>query len=71
MKKNIFKLETLTCPSCVRRIEVALSKTKGVLNVEVMFNSSKAIVSYDENIINSSDISSIIENLGFEVIKVL
>lgn len=71
MRKNIFKLDTLTCPSCVRRIEVALSKTTGVENVEVLFNSSKAIVSYNEEQINNSEISLVIENLGFKVLKTL
>lgn len=71
MKKNIFKLDTLTCPSCVRKIEIALSKTTGVNEVEVMFNSSRAVVGYDEEVISKDAIIQVIQNLGFDVLKVL
>ncbi len=71
MKKNIFKLDTLTCPSCVRKIEIALSKTTGVNEVEVMFNSSRAVVGYDEEVISKDAIVEVIQNLGFDVLKVL
>ncbi|MCF6466004.1 heavy-metal-associated domain-containing protein [Clostridium sp. Cult2] len=63
-----YKLETLTCPSCMAKIEGALKKTKGVKRVEVMFNSSKAKVDFDESIVESEDIKLVIEGLGYKVL---
>ncbi|WP_315305495.1 cation transporter, partial [Enterococcus devriesei] len=41
MKKMIIQLGTLTCPSCMQKIENAVSQQKGVGNVKVLFNASK------------------------------
>lgn len=70
MTTKTFKLETLTCPSCSAKIEGALKKTEGISEVEVLFNSSKAKVTFDETIIETEDISDIIERLGYKVLKV-
>ncbi len=48
MKKTVIQLETLTCPSCVRRIEGTLGKLNGVEFAQVKFNASKVEVTYDE-----------------------
>ncbi|NWN95638.1 MAG: heavy-metal-associated domain-containing protein, partial [Bacillus sp. (in: Bacteria)] len=48
MKKAVMQLETLTCPSCMKKIEGALDKVEGVENVKVLFNASKAKVDFDE-----------------------
>ena len=39
-----FQLETLTCPSCIAKIEGALNKQSGVEEAKVLFNSSKVKV---------------------------
>lgn len=71
MKTNILKIGNLSCPTCVRRIENALSKTKGVNKTEVLFNSGKVIVTFDESIIDIQTISKTIQNIGYEVVKVM
>ena len=48
MSKSILQLETLSCPSCVAKIEAALNRIDGVEQVKVGFNSSKVTVSYDD-----------------------
>ena len=68
MQKVIFQLETLTCPSCMAKIQTALQKTKGVSEAEVLFNSSRARVTFDEEQISSKDLIAVIEKLGFKVI---
>ncbi|HFL3828676.1 TPA: heavy-metal-associated domain-containing protein, partial [Clostridioides difficile] len=56
MITKTYQLNTLTCPSCMAKIEVALKNTKGVKESEVLFNSSKAKVTFDESIVESKDI---------------
>lgn len=68
MITKIYQLETLTCPSCMAKIEGMLKKTEGVKESEVLFNSSKAKISFDETVVNSEEIKSKIERLGFKVL---
>lgn len=62
-----FQLETLTCPSCITKIENVLSKQAGVENAKVLFNSSKVKVSYDEEQVSSEQLSKLIEKVGYPV----
>lgn len=68
MKNIELQLETLTCPSCVKKIETVLSKTKGVNKAEVLFNSSVVQVEYDGTLVDETIISKKINDLGFEVL---
>lgn len=70
MRKTVFQLETVTCPSCIKRIEGTVSKLNGVKEVELKFNASKVNVDYDENIISSDQISETITKLGYKVLNV-
>ncbi|MBZ2175981.1 heavy-metal-associated domain-containing protein [Schnuerera sp. xch1] len=70
MATKTYKLETLTCPSCMAKIEGALKKTEGIEKSEVLFNSSKAKVTFDESVVNAEDIKDVIERLGYRVLKV-
>ncbi|WIV12367.1 heavy-metal-associated domain-containing protein [Proteiniborus sp. MB09-C3] len=69
MKNVTLQLEALTCPSCVKKIEVALSNQNGVEEVKVLFNSSKVKVSYDENALSADAIVKVVSNLGFDVLS--
>jgi copper chaperone len=70
MTTKTFKLETLTCPGCIMKIEGAVRKMQGVKEAEVLFNASKAKVSFDESITNTEDIWKTIEKVGFDVLSV-
>ncbi|MDF2950357.1 MAG: copper chaperone [Sedimentibacter sp.] len=70
MKKISIQLEELGCPSCVKKIETALKRQDGIGEVNILFNSSKAKIEYDEAIIESDKISKIISDLGYEVLSV-
>src|SRR5690554_7230890 len=50
MKKVNIQLETLSCPSCIVKIEGALKNVKGVdkASVKVRFNASKVVLHFDE-----------------------
>jgi len=71
MKKATIQLETLTCPSCVLKIENATKSLDGVdkESVKVLFNSSKVKLDFDEEKLSVEDISKAVTALGYEVKK--
>ncbi len=69
MKTVNFQLETLTCPSCIAKIEGVLGKEKGVEEARVLFNSSKVKVKYDNEVVSPNQLQELIERVGFEVLK--
>lgn len=69
MKTKSIQLEELTCPSCINKIEAAVSKIDGVSEVKVLFNSSKVKATFDEEVTNEEQIKKTITNLGYEVIE--
>lgn len=68
MTKKIYQLETVTCPSCIAKIEGMLKKTAGVIESEVLFNTSRVKVTYDENVIATEEIKDKIDKLGYKVL---
>ena len=44
MATKTYQLETLTCSSCMAKIEGALKRIKSVQELEVLFNASRAKV---------------------------
>ena len=71
MKKATLQLETLTCPSCMQKIEAALKSLTGVdkESVSVSFNTSKAKLKFDDDALNIGDIETAITRVGYEVKK--
>ncbi|TRM10971.1 heavy-metal-associated domain-containing protein [Lentibacillus cibarius] len=71
MQKAIINLETLTCPSCIQKIENALKGMNGIEkdSVEVLFNSSKVKANFDAEALTIESIEKAIEDLGYPVIK--
>lgn len=67
MTKATLQLETLTCPSCLQKIENGVGKLDGVKKVKVMFNASKVKVDYDSEKSNVTHIIGAIEDLGYRV----
>lgn len=67
MKKAVFQLEPLTCPSCVKKIETALTKTEGVDDVKVLFNAGKVRTTFDQSVTEAENIGKVIEKLGYKV----
>ena len=62
MSKIVMKLDELSCPSCMAKIEGALNTTNGVEMAKVLFNASKVKAEFD-------DIVSKVEGLGYVVQK--
>ena len=71
MQKATIQLETLTCPSCMQKIENGVKSLDGVNknNIKVLFNSSKVKVEYDDEKVSIKDIENAIDKLGYEVMK--
>ena len=69
MKKVVFGLEPLSCPSCIKKIESALNKMEGVEEVKVLFNSNKARVQFDDNLVQADVLQEVIVKLGYPVLS--
>lgn len=71
MNSATIQLETLSCPSCLQKIESAVKGLNGVDkdSVKVMFNASKVKAQFDENQVSLETINQAIEDLGYEVLK--
>ena len=71
MKKATIQLETLTCPSCLQKIDNAVKFLEGVdkESVNVSFNSSKVKLNFDEEKLSIDQIENAITALGYEVKK--
>lgn len=69
MTKVEIQLETVTCPSCINKIESVLNKTAGVNSAKVLFNSSKVKAEFDESQISAEKLGAVITNLGYQVLS--
>ena len=71
MQKATIQLETLSCPSCLQKIENAVKGINGVNqdSLKVMFNVSKVKVDFDSEAVVINDIEEAIEDLGYPVVK--
>lgn len=71
MQKANIQLETLTCPSCLQKIEGAVSRLNGIDkdSLKVMFNASRVKVDFDGDAITIEEIEKAIQDLGYEVKK--
>lgn len=68
MINKTFQLETVSCPSCIAKIEGMLRRTNGVGEAEVSFNTSRIKVTFDESLIDSETIKNNIAKLGYKVL---
>ena len=71
MQKATIQLETLTCPSCILKIENATKSMEGVDkdSVQVMFNSSKLKFNFYDEKVKVEEVENAIQKLGYEVKK--
>ncbi|HUN09023.1 MAG TPA: heavy metal translocating P-type ATPase [Aggregatilineales bacterium] len=58
----------MTCASCVRTVERAISKQAGVLNVSVNLATEKASVQYLPNAVRRGDLTKAVEAAGYGVL---
>lgn len=65
------QLETLTCPSCIQKIEGAVKNLEGIEkeSVKVLFNASKLKVDFDDEKLSVDQIENAITKMGYGVEK--
>lgn len=70
-KQSTILLETLTCPSCLQKINNTVKKLEGVDvdSVSILFNASKVKLAYDASKIEIEAIEKAIQSIGYGVIK--
>ena len=66
--KETYPVIGMSCASCVRNVETALNKTKGVIDANVNFASEKVTIEYDDEIISIDKLSDIVKSRGYELI---
>lgn len=69
MQQANIQLETLTCPSCLQKIENGVGKLNGIDkdSLKVMFNASRVKVDFDGDALSIEEIEKSIQDLGYEV----
>jgi len=67
MRKILFKLEQLECPSCYKKIEDYLRKQSGIISIIVFPTLGRIRTEYDETKINEEQLESLISDLGYMV----
>ncbi len=64
--KKTFKIEGMTCASCVRTVEKVVTKIEGTKNVSVNLTTEKMIVEFDENL--TEEVIKAVTDVGYKAI---
>ena len=67
--KTKFKIEGITCASCVTKIEDALCHTAGVLSANVGIGTEEAVVEYLPSVADVGAIKGAVASAGYEVVE--
>lgn len=70
MKKVILKLDELSCPSCMVKINKAVAEIPGVTNSKVLFNASKVKLDLNEQQNSAQAVAKVVEDLGYQVLEI-
>jgi copper ion binding protein len=62
----IIPVEGMTCDSCAKKIEAAISKIEGVVSVEACHESAKVDVVYEKGKVTEKDIMAAIDESGYK-----
>jgi cation transport ATPase len=63
------KVSGLRCQSCVQKVEAALSSLSGVTDAKVNFAEQKAYINYDAALINTNELTAVIETQGYRALE--
>lgn len=63
--KSEFHIEGMHCESCAALIKETLEDTAGVRHADVTFGGKTAVVSFDENTVQTTTIIKKIQDLGY------
>lgn len=68
VKTKTFRIEGMSCASCVRRVEETLSKQKGIQSASVNLASETANIIYDSESISPESLQKSIAQIGYRLI---
>jgi Cu+-exporting ATPase len=66
--KETYPVLGMECASCVRKIELVLTKTDGIKDASANLASEKITVEYDNEKINVKKLEEILKSMGYELI---
>ena len=64
--RTVLRIDELSCPSCVPKIEKALSALPGVEKAEVRFNTGKIEVKHDPGVASVEALVAAVRGTGYE-----
>lgn len=64
--KTILRSNELTCPSCIAKIEKALTALEGVENAKVHFNTGRIEVQHDPEQVSGEQLENAIRAIGYQ-----
>lgn len=67
VSKIILKIKGMHCASCAQNIEHSLKKVAGVIETNVSFVNSQAVIEYNETKISPEKIKKVIKGLGYGI----
>jgi Cu+-exporting ATPase len=70
VEKVVLPIQGMTCASCVKKVEKALSSAKGVVQAGVNFATERATVEYIPEEVSIRDLRKVVEEAGYQVLEV-
>jgi copper chaperone len=65
-KEILLDVLGMTCPSCVRHVNVALAELEGVAKVDVRLRDGKVLIQYDPDVVNVNTLQEALREAGYE-----
>lgn len=60
-----FRVEGMHCGACANRLQDVLTRVQGVIDAEVSFDETRAVVTYDPRRLTTARLVQVIEEAGF------
>ncbi|AEC01600.1 heavy metal translocating P-type ATPase [Parasphaerochaeta coccoides] len=70
MKKEVVGIGGMTCAACSAAVEKALKKLPGMMAAHVNLATEKAILEYDESLVDTAKVRKAVEHAGYSLIGV-
>jgi Cu+-exporting ATPase len=71
VSKITIPIKGMTCSSCVKRVQDALSSLEGVISASVNFASEEASIEYIPAIASIKDFKKVVREAGYEIVEVI
>ena len=64
--KTVLRSKELTCPSCIAKIEKALTALNGVEEAKVHFNTGRIEVQHDPQLVTGEELEKAVRAIGYD-----